>query len=274
MKKLSLILLLAVAALFVVSCDKVDEPLKPIDPVYPDDPDDPTGVKTVLIKDFTGVRCVNCPGAAETVHQLQHLYGEDKVFIMSVHAGYLAQPVPTFPDFTTDEGKAWYGASGSNPLFNVDYVDLASQSLSINEVDMPLSNALSEKQVFDIEIINNYDTATRKLTTKTNVKAVSEAEGNFYMTSCLIEDSIVGKQVTPSGLDDSYVHRNVFRKTLNGAYGDDMFEENDVYMDDQCDFQYEISLDSEYNADQCYILSYVFDNNTKKIYQTAMTKVK
>lgn len=274
MKKLSLILLLAVAALFVVSCDKVDEPLKPIDPVYPDDPDDPTGVKTVLIKDFTGVRCVNCPGAAETVHQLQHLYGEDKVFIMSVHAGSFAEPVPTFPDFVTDEGEAWYGSSGSNPLFNVDYVDLASQSLSIDEVGMSLNNALSEKQVFDIEIINNYDEATRKLTTKTNVKAVSEAEGNFYMTSCLIEDSIIGKQLTLTGSDTSYVHRNVFRKTLNGAYGDDMFEEDYVYADEEYDRQYEISLDSEYNADQCYILSYVFDNNTKKIYQTAMTKVK
>ena len=265
MKKLSLILLLAVAALFVVSCDKVDDTLKPYVP--------PVGDKTVLIKDFTGVRCPNCPDAAETVHQLQHLYGEDKVFIMSVHAGYLAQPAPTFPDFTTEEGTAWYGTSDSNPLFNVDHVDLASESLSVNEVDMPLSNALSEKQVFDIEIINNYDTATRKLTTKTNVKAVSEAEGNFYMTSCLIEDSIVGKQLTLTGSDNSYVHRNVFRKTLNGAYGV-MFKEGYVYADEEYDRQYEISLDSEYNADQCYILSYVFDNNTKKIYQTAMTKVK
>ena len=273
MKKISLILLLAFAALFVVSCDKVDEPLQPIDPVYPDDPDDPTGVKTVLIKDFTGVRCVNCPGAAETVHQLQHLYGEDKVFIMSVHAGYLAQPAPTFPDFTTEEGTAWYGNSGSNPLFNVDYVDLASQSLSVNEIDIPLDDALNEKQIFDIEIVNNYDEATRKLTTKTNIVSVAEAEGNFYMTSCLVEDSIVGKQITPAGPDESYVHRNVFRKTLNGAYGV-MVQEGYVYADDPYDFQYEISLDSEYNADHCYILSYVYDNNTKKIYQTAMSKVK
>lgn len=273
MKKISLILLLAVAALFVVSCDKVDEPLQPIDPVYPDYPDDPTGVKTVLIKDFTGVRCVNCPGAAETVHQLQHLYGEDKVFIMSVHAGYLATSVGIFPDFTTEEGNKWYGSSDSNPLFNVNHVDLASESLNVNQIDQPLGEALNEKQEFDVKVTNNYDEASRKLTTKTDITAIDNVDGDFYLTTCLIEDSIIGPQITPSGLDTSYVHRNVFRKTLNDAYGV-MFQEGSVYENDKYDFEYEIQLDPEYNADHCYILSYVYDNNTKKIYQTAMSKVK
>lgn len=265
MKKLSLILLLAVAALFVVSCDKIDDTLKPYVP--------PVGDKTVLIKDFTGVLCPNCPRAAETVHNLQLFYGEDKVFIMSVHAGPMAPSGGIFPNFTTEEGDEWYGDKDSNPLLNVDYVDLASQSLNDSQIDQPLDEAINEEQVFDIEIVNNYDTATRKLTTKTNVKVVSEAEGNFYITSCLIEDSIVGPQKTPSELDTSYVHRNVFRKTLNGAYGV-MVQEGYVYLDAQYDFQYEIELAPEYNADQCYVMSYVYDRNTKKIYQTAMTKVK
>ena len=58
--------------------------------------------KTVLIKDFTGARCVNCPAAADYVHNLQHQLDEDHIFIMSVHAGYLAQPAGMFPDFLTD----------------------------------------------------------------------------------------------------------------------------------------------------------------------------
>ena len=53
---------------------------------------EPTG-KMVLIKDFTGARCVNCPAAAEYAHNLQHQLDEDHIFIMSVHAGFLAQPM-------------------------------------------------------------------------------------------------------------------------------------------------------------------------------------
>ena len=64
---------------------------------------EPTG-KTVLIKDFTGARCVNCPAAAEHAHNLQHQLDENHIFIMSVHAGFLAQPMGSFPDFLTDEG--------------------------------------------------------------------------------------------------------------------------------------------------------------------------
>ena len=40
-----------------------------------EDPVGPTG-KTVLLNDYTGIRCVNCPGASEIAHHLQEQYGE------------------------------------------------------------------------------------------------------------------------------------------------------------------------------------------------------
>ena len=85
----------ALVALFVLAtgCDKIDNPHKPYTPTG--------GAKTVLIKDFTGARCVNCPAAAEYAHELQHSLGADRIFILSVHAGFLAQPLGNFPDFLT-----------------------------------------------------------------------------------------------------------------------------------------------------------------------------
>lgn len=268
MKQLSLILSLAAVALFTVSCDKIDNPHKPFTPAG--------GDKTVLITDFTGVRCVNCPAAAETAHELQHKFGEDKVFIMSVHAGFLAQPVGNFPDFTTEEGALWYGENNSNPLFAVDHIDIIpgeGNCLYIEQVDSPLSQYIVEPQTFNVQIYNEYDEETRILKTETDIVAIADVAGDFYMTSCIVEDSIIGPQVTSAGLDAMYVHRNVFRKTINGAYGD-TFLEGQIYVNDEYDYKYEIQLDSTYNADQCYILSYVYEKKTKKIFQTAMTKIK
>ena len=268
MKKLSIITAIAALMLFAMGCDKID-----INNTHK--PFNPSGHgKTVLIKDFTGVRCVNCPAAAEAVHELQHELGEDHVFIMSVHAGYLAQPVGQFPDFTTPEGTTWYGDNSSNPLFSVDHVALTDgNTLYVEQVDTPLSDALAENQTFEVLTAASYDEETRLLDIEADVVATADVVGNFYVTVCMIEDSIVGRQVVPGGVDTEYVFRNVFRGTVNGADGD-TFYNGPVYIDDEYIYKYSIELDSAYNADQCYVLTYIYNKTDGKILQTNLRKIK
>ena len=254
--------------LFISSCDKID-----INNTHK--PFNISGHgKTVLIKDFTGVRCVNCPAAAEAVHELQHELGEDHVFIMSVHAGYLAQPVGQFTDFTTPEGTVWYRDNSSNPLFSVDHVALTDgNTLYVDQIDTPLSDALAEEQTFEIFTAASYNEETRQLDMEADVVAIADVVGNFYVTVCILEDSIVGRQVVPGGVDTAYVFRNVFRGTVNGADGD-IFLEGPVYIDDEYIYKYNIELDPAFNADQCYFMAYVYDKTDGKILQTALKKIK
>lgn len=268
MKRVFSYIAFAALMLAVTSCDKID-----IDNIHK--PYAPSGGgKTVLIKDFTGVRCVNCPAAAETVHELQHQLGEDRVFIMSVHAGFMAQPVGQFPDFTTPEGAEWYGKNSSNPLFSVDHEALTDgNTLYVEQIDAPVADALAEPQTFDIFIKNNYDVSSRQLKVESDVVAAADYLGPVYVTVCLLEDSIVGWQVVPGGIDTAYVFRNVFRGTLNGASGD-VFYDGQTYVNDEYIYKYTIELDSTYNENQCYIMTYVYDKTDGKILQTAMEKVK
>ena len=268
MKKLSFILAVAALMLFVSSCDKID-----INNTHK--PFNISGHgKTVLIKDFTGVRCVNCPAAAEAAHELQHNLGEEHVIIMSVHAGPLAHAVGQFPDFTTPEGTDWYGDNSSNPLFSVDHVALTDgNTLYVDQIDTPVADALAEEQTFEIFTAVSYDEETRQLDLEADVVATAEVSGNFYVTACLLEDSIVGRQVVPGGIDTAFVFRNVFRGTVNGADGD-IFLEGPVYIDDEYIYKYSIELDPAYNADQCYFLAYIYDKTDGKILQTALEKIK
>ena len=159
--------------LLVTGCDKID-----LDHVHKPFTASGQG-KTVLIKDFTGVRCQNCPVAAETVHELQHQLGEDRVFVLSVHAGPLAMATGLFLDFTTEEGAAWYGENSSNPLFSVDHVALTDgYTLYVEQVDAPLSKALAEPQTFDILLTNNYDETNRELSVEADVVAAADASGS------------------------------------------------------------------------------------------------
>lgn len=268
MKKLFPICVMSALVMLLMGCDKID-----IDNIHKPYSGN-NGSKTVLIKDFTGVRCVNCPEAAETAHELQHQLGEDRVFIMSVHAGFLAMPTGKFPDFRTEEGTLWYNNNAANPLFSVDHVALTEgNTLNVSQLDSPVAEALAEPQIFDIAVENTYDEATRQVRVKNTFSATSDADGKFYATVCLLEDSIVGRQAVPGGIDTAYVFRNVFRGTLNGAEGM-MVSNGSLYVNDEFTSTFSMAIDSAYNVDQCYIMTYLYDYETGKIIQTAMEKVK
>jgi len=228
---------------------------------------EPTG-KTVLIKDFTGARCVNCPAAAEYAHNLQHQLDEDHIFIMSVHAGYLAQPIGSFPNFLTEEGTEWYNNHDSNPLFAVDHVALMDgNTFNEGQIDAPVAAALEEEQTFEIVVDRQFDEASRQLQVNVKVIALADLDGEFYITACLVEDHITGWQTTPAGVDKEYDFRNVFRGTLNGAYGQEL-EGPGVYS-------YITEINADYNADECYLMVYVYDKSQgDKILQTAVKKIK
>lgn len=235
---------------------------------------EPTG-KTVLIKDFTGARCVNCPAAAEYAHNLQHQLDEDHIFIMSVHAGYLAQPIGSFPNFLTEEGTEWYNNHDSNPLFAVDHVALTDgNTFNEGQIDAPVTAALEEEQTFEIVVDRQFEEASRHLQVNVQAIALVDFDGEFYITACLVEDHITGWQTTPAGVDKEYDFRNVFRGTLNGAYGE-AFEEYHVDSDDTFFFSYSTDINADYNADECYLMVYVYDKRQgDKILQTAVKKIK
>ena len=235
---------------------------------------EPTG-KTVLIKDFTGVRCVNCPVAAEHAHNLQHQLDEDHISIMSVHAGYLAQPLGSFPDFLTDEGTEWYNNHDSNPLFTVDHVALTEgNTLNDGQIDAPVVAALEEEQSFEIVVSRQFDETSRQLHVEAQAVALNDLDGEFYITVCLVEDHITGWQITSNGVDREYDFRNVFRGTLNGAYGE-AFEDLHVDANDIFYFNYSTEINADYIAEECYLMVYVYDKSQgDKILHTAVKKIK
>lgn len=232
----------------------------------------PTG-KTVLLHDYTGVRCVNCPAASEVAHQLHADY-EGRLIVMSVHAGsFTLPPVAAFPDFSTDEGTEWYNNNTSNPLGSVNRVKLlAGYALNANGWADAVAEALEEEQTIEVKVTNAFDEASRQLTATVDAVKLGNLEGNLMITVCLIEDNIVGRQLSLSGAINDYVHRDVFRTTLNGVYGESLSFVEDQLV--QYSKSFNITLPEEYNADNCYVVAYIYDNSQDmKILQTAIEKV-
>ncbi|MBK8282605.1 MAG: hypothetical protein IPK94_21325 [Saprospiraceae bacterium] len=55
---------------------------------------DPTTNQTtqnVLIEEYTGVRCQNCPAGAQLLEELKTIHG-DQLIVLSIHGGFLLNP--------------------------------------------------------------------------------------------------------------------------------------------------------------------------------------
>jgi hypothetical protein len=88
-----------------------------------------------------------------------------------------------------------------------------------------------------------------------------------------MEDSIVGKQLLPTGDDLNYVHRHVFRKTLNGTWGEEI-NTAALAPEEVITKSYSVKLDEAYNDKQCYIIAYVANTDSKEVLQVIEKKIK
>ena len=118
MKLHNIILLLGLSALSFTACDEHAEGERWDDPITT------VAKKNVLLEDFTGQDCSNCPRAAETAHQLQETFGTDRVVVVALHGGPLSSSVETDEaGLATPESRDYntrYMGSNSYPMGSID----------------------------------------------------------------------------------------------------------------------------------------------------------
>jgi hypothetical protein len=274
MKKLMFILAMSFFMVGMVACDIIEEPyFKDNNGGNNGGGETPTVQKYVLLEDYTGVKCVNCPAAGELALQLQEQYHHN-VIVLGVHAGDLAN----FPLFNlkTPEGDAWWSQFNfqQNPIGTVNRKMINGGYA----YDSPMwadavAEALQEEAALEMSSAIEYNEATRNLKVDVTSKFLAELPDTYSLTVCIMEDSIVGIQQTAEGIVNDYVHRHVFRTTMNGAWGEDI-NTAAIAPGDEITKSYTKTLDAAYNADQCYIIAYVSNSDTKEILQVTEKKIK
>ena len=151
-----------------------------------------TTTKCVLLENYRGVRCSNCPAADEIALNLQKQYNH-KVIVLSVHAGFLAAPVGGYPNFKTTEGDAWYNFFGfdSNPIGTVNRkLNGGSYGYQSAEWTDAVATTLQEKATVAMASNVEYDEATRNLKVDVTSKALVELPDTYSLTVCIMDITI------------------------------------------------------------------------------------
>ena len=255
--------------MMMVSCSKVKEPFLKETTVE--------GNRVVLLEDYTGVRCVNCPGAHEIAEELLTRFPNNLV-MMSIHAGDQANPQTNWPNFTTEAGNTWYYNTFNfdhNPIGTVNRTRNVNGGYGFEDGawGTKVAEEVAKEQEASLSIAMTYNETSRELSVTLNTCFLKEIEGDFYIFAGLLEDSIQGRQLTPSGLNQNYWHRNVFRTPINGTWGQSLFngltEINQEFVTNLS-----IAVDTNYREDRCYVVSYIYDNGDKHVIQAGKAKIK
>lgn len=207
----------AVSAFLLCACDNVDiaDRFIETDPVVP--------ARAVLLEDFTGQNCLNCPDAHERITALVEQYG-DNIIPVSVHAGGLAISVDrtnfeyNYVGLMTPEGSEYdtrYNSFQSWPAGTVN----RGSTLSHTGWAAAVRAALEEEA--DIAIELSAITDGSQILTEVTLRPSANLKGRLQLW--VLEDGIVARQKLPdSSYDQEYVHNHVLRAAINGIWGEEM----------------------------------------------------
>ena len=235
MKKFTKILFFAVAILAFVACKPTEpeqqEPELSTDPVE----------RTVLIEQFTGQSCGNCPWGSESIRNVI----EDNARVIHIyhHVGYYEDQL------TISKSKPltyFYGTSSTYApavMMNRKIISGSVPVMGINKLTTArLNTQLENPSYVKIDLKTTYDAATKELTVDVSGELRREYP-NAKLNVYVIQDNIIAKQyalVDETGklvtMQDyqtgnytgkvdgdwyaEYNHRNTLRAVLTPNWGD------------------------------------------------------
>ena len=245
-------------------------------------------VRKVLLEDYTGHKCPNCPSAAATAASIAAANGDD-VIVIGVHAGFFANPMASgtqfLRDFRTTAGTAYDGFFGisaiGNPNGMINRKDYTSST--VVHVKNPgtwsteVAAELTKPATAGVEIENTYNSSTRVLNCSVNSMFFYDTltGGPYKLVVMMIQNSIISDQQDGSTYVPSYIHEHVLRANINGTWGDNLLT-GAIVAGDLISKSYTYTLPATFpiaggasstvcDDNECYIVAFIYNDATKEV---------
>lgn len=266
-------ILTALALTILASC----KPMPESERLIPNEMETTKG-RAVLIEDYSGVGCVNCPTAASRITKAAKAHG-DKVVIVALHGS--TTEIGTQPG---EDPKGLYSAEaatylerlqsgGSLPVATFNRRPLTSNggkpySDSYTQWPAVMQSVRELPQLYKIDL--QVSESDRKVTTRCTATALEQTEAatapELYLQLWLIEDNIVAPQHISTKVINDFQHNHIFRQTLNGIDGE-AYQLGQSY-DKTSAIEREVI-----NPDHCAVVAILYDHKTGEVYEVAKAQL-
>lgn len=239
------------------------------------------GERNVLVEEFTGVKCVNCPDGAAEIENLKKKYGE-RLVPVSIHAGFFAKKLPE----SKYDLKVPQGISILNLLSEPEgypAVVINRKPLGINNTYPIIGLAKwaglieSEEKLpakATLKVENTYSESDRKLKVAVTISPSETLTGEHHLSIMLTENNIVDAQIMPNkGVVTDYVHRHVLRDMLTNFDGQLITEALTKGSSIKKEFEY--TIPANFKALDCEIIAFLHQaGSSKEVLQVVGKKIK
>lgn len=186
--------------------------------------------RAVLLEDFTGQMCLNCPAAHETIDELEEQFGSDKVIAVSIHCGSFgfSKSRTNFNNnivgLMTDEGNAILETYGITS-FPMGVIDMGSP-LTYGLWATAVREDIAKPSDVTIDLKVDYTPDSEGANTGTinaTAEVLSGSSRTVNIQFWVVEDNIVALQRNGNTTIPDYVHDGVFRgQLLPGVRGESL----------------------------------------------------
>ncbi|MDE6440998.1 MAG: Omp28-related outer membrane protein, partial [Bacteroidales bacterium] len=188
--------------------------------------------RKILIEEFTGIGCSNCPRAHRNSNSVVAAY-PDQAFVINIHQGYFAKD--RTPDLTTAYGDALYDQSGASSFgwpagtINRHFFE-GNEDMYVIDTKWPSTapKVLDMPSYVNVGAKASIDWATRKLTVDVEIYYTAKPEvASNYINVALLQDFIPGPQEGMKSnpaqiIDGQYNHMHALRDFLTGQWGEEI----------------------------------------------------
>ena len=212
--------LVLLIVLLSMACEEVGPTISPTIPK-----------RKVLIEEFTGVGCSNCPEGATRLQSLKDIYG-DNLVVLSIHAGVFAYPISESEyDFRTEEGDALetylgpvlgypsavvnrnlFDGAGGLPVALTDWAAYIEEELE------------KESPVKPIDLSFTFDEVSRELNLTTKLVFLEKVDEPISLSIMLAENGVIDAQYDGLDLVLDYEHKHILRDMLTAFDGEAITE--------------------------------------------------
>jgi hypothetical protein len=236
--------------------------------------------RVVLVEEFTGVHCSNCPPGHAALLALLAAH-PDSVLGVSIHNNHpLAEPFdPPAEDFRTPEGIAISQSvlvSGI-PTGVVDRKDFDSDGTPTE--GWPFWDAKVKQQLLQAPPVNvdvtvsSYTPATRELIVKVKLHYTSDVTADQSISVMITESDIVNPQVWPDlTVDEDYIHNHILRDMLTPSGGDPI--DTPTPTNRVIEREFYLVLGEHWNPANCEVIAFVHERaGFREVIQAAVVHV-
>lgn len=227
--------------------------------------------KNVLIEDITGVRCNNCPKAAEEAVRLSTAEPRIKVVALYIKSSSFSPPYSGYEDLTTQAAEGIAQDTELPTGLPSGYVDRVEEvgtkkiSNNFNVWESIATKQLAKSTPVNIELTSEYDGTTNSINSEVElIYTQNLTDTNHVLIMLLTESKIKGKQKMPLGEENpDYIHNHVLRASMGSELGTKLNVEYEKGRVVQRVFNLE--LEDHWVLENLHVLAIIQNKDTKEI---------